>query len=85
MGIVPEVVGRNSDGTYTVDYPKLVAVLAGAIQELFEDRIALAQRAQALEDRAEQTEARLAQLEARMSSLENYSGIKGCGDCPQQE
>lgn len=85
MGIVPEVVGRNSDGTYTVDYPKLVAVLAGAIRELFEDRTALAQRVQALEDRAEQAEARLAQMEARLSSLENYSGIKGCGDCPQRD
>jgi hypothetical protein len=85
MGIVPEVVGRNSDGTYTVDYPKLVAVLAGAIRELFEDRTALAQRAQALEDRAEQAEARLAQLEARLLSVENYSGIKGCGNCPQTD
>jgi hypothetical protein len=61
----------------------LIAVVVGAIQELFEDRTALAQRAQALEDRAEQAEARLAQLEARVLSLENYSGIKGCGNCPQ--
>ncbi len=29
---VPEVVGTNSDGTLSVDYPKLVAVLTSAIQ-----------------------------------------------------
>jgi hypothetical protein len=83
MAAVPEAVSTNAGGTYSLDYSKLVAVVVGAIQELFEDRTALAQRAQALEDRAEQAEARLAQLEARVLSLENYSGIKGCGNCPQ--
>lgn len=32
--VVPEVVGTNFDGTKSIDYPKLTAVLAGAIQEL---------------------------------------------------
>jgi len=32
--LVPYVVGENSDGTLTIDYPKLTAVLARAIQEL---------------------------------------------------
>lgn len=82
---VPEAVSQNPDGMYSLDYQKLIAVVVGAIQELFEDRTALAQRAQALEDRAEQAEARLAQLEARLLSLENYSGIKGCGNCPQTD
>jgi len=31
--VVPEVVGKNFDGTLSLDYPKLVAVLIGAIQE----------------------------------------------------
>jgi hypothetical protein len=85
MQVVPEVVGRNNDGTYTIDYPKLVAVLAGAIQELFDDRTWLAKRVQELEDRAQRAEDKLAQLEARLLSLENYSGIKGCGNCPQTD
>ena len=32
--IVPEVVGINGDGTLSLDYSKLTAVLAKAIQEL---------------------------------------------------
>ena len=32
--VVPEVVGSNSDGMKSIDYPKLVALLTGAIQEL---------------------------------------------------
>jgi hypothetical protein len=32
--IVPEVVGTNSDGLKSLDYPKLVAVLCKAVQEL---------------------------------------------------
>lgn len=31
--VVPEVIGSNSDGTLSLDYPKLVAVLTKAIQE----------------------------------------------------
>lgn len=85
MQVVPEVVGRNNDGTYTIDYPKLVTVLVGAVQELFDDRTWLARRVQELEDRAQKAEDKLAQLEARLLSLENYSGIKGCGDCPQKD
>jgi len=34
LDVTPEVVGMNSDGTLSVDYPKLVAELAGAIAEL---------------------------------------------------
>ena len=32
--IAPEVVGENADGMLSLDYPKLVAVLAGAVQAL---------------------------------------------------
>jgi hypothetical protein len=31
--VVPEVVGTNSDGTLSLDYPKMVAVLTKAVQE----------------------------------------------------
>ena len=31
---VPEVVGTNDDGTLSLDYPKLTALLIGAVQEL---------------------------------------------------
>ena len=31
--VVPEVIGSNSDGMKSIDYPKLVALLTGAIQE----------------------------------------------------
>lgn len=72
MQTIPEVVGRNSDGTYTVDYPKIVAALAGAVQELYEDRTWLARRAQELEDRAQRAEDRLAQLEERLAKLEAW-------------
>lgn len=82
---VPEAVSKNPDGMYSLDYGKLIAVVVGAIQELFDDRTWLARRVQELEDRAQKAEDRLAQLEARLSSLENYSGIKGCGDCPQTD
>jgi hypothetical protein len=34
LELVPFVVGKNSDDTFTIDYPKLTAVLARAIQEL---------------------------------------------------
>jgi hypothetical protein len=34
QSIVPEVIGVNSEGTLSLDYPKLVAVLVKAIQEL---------------------------------------------------
>ena len=34
QAIVPEVIGENSDGMLSLDYPKLVAVMAKAIQEL---------------------------------------------------
>lgn len=74
MQSIPEVVGKNADGTYTVDYPKIVAALAGAVQELYEDRTALAQRVQALEDRAQQAEDKLAALEARLAALEAKPG-----------
>ena len=33
QNVVPEVVGENHDGTLSVDYPKLVAVLTKAVQE----------------------------------------------------
>jgi len=36
--VVPEVVGVNNDGTLSLDYPKLVAVLVNSIKEL-EERI----------------------------------------------
>jgi hypothetical protein len=85
MACVPEAVGMNPDGTYSLDYQKLISVVVGAVQELFEDRTALAQRIQVLEDRAQQAEDRVARLEARLLSLENYSGIKGCGNCPQTD
>ena len=32
--LVPETVGMNFDGSLSLDYPKLVAVLCKAIQEL---------------------------------------------------
>jgi len=70
MTVLPEVVGNNSDGTYLIHYDKLTAVLAGAIQELYEDRTWLAKRVQALEDRAQAAEDKLAQLEARLAKLE---------------
>lgn len=82
---VPEAVSKNPDGMYSLDYQKLIAVVVGAIQELFDDRTWLARRVQELEDRAQKAEDKLAQLEARLTSLENYSGIKGCGDCPQTD
>ena len=82
---VPEAVSRNPDGMYSLDYGKLIAVVVGAIQELFDDRTWLARRVQELEDRAQRAEDKLAQLEARLLSLENYSGIKGCGNCPQTD
>ena len=85
ISCVPEAVWRDNDGTYGLDYSKLIAVVVGAIQELFDDRTWLARRVQELEDRAQKAEDKLAQLEARLSSLENYSGIKGCGDCPQTD
>lgn len=79
---VPEAVSKTPEGMYSLDYGKLLAVVVGAIQELFDDRTALAQRMQALEDRAEQAEARLAQLEARVAALEAWSGVAGCPpDC----
>lgn len=34
QAVLPEVVGTNYDGTLTVDYPKVVAVLIGAVKEL---------------------------------------------------
>ena len=34
QGIIPEVVGVNNNGTLSLDFPKLTAVLAKAIQEL---------------------------------------------------
>lgn len=70
MGVVPEVVGKNADGTYTVDYPKLTAVLAGSVRELYEDRTALAERVQALEDRSAAAERQLADLKERLARLE---------------
>lgn len=82
---VPEAVSKNPDDTYSLDYQKLIAVVVGAIQELFDDRTWLARRVQELEDRAQKAEDKLAQLEARLLSLENYSGIKGCGNCPQTD
>ncbi len=85
MAAVPEAVSTNAGGTYSLDYSKLVAVVVGAIQELFEDRTWLARRVQELEDRAQKAEDKLAQLEARLLSIENYSGIKGCGNCPQTD
>ncbi len=77
MQVIPEVVGKNSDGTYTVDYPKIVAALAGAVQELYDDRTWLARRVQALEDRAQQAEDKLAALEARLAALEHAAKDAG--------
>jgi len=34
LELVPFVIGKNADDTFTIDYPKLTAVLARAIQEL---------------------------------------------------
>jgi hypothetical protein len=33
LELVPEVIGENSDGSFSLDYPKLVPVLVKAIQE----------------------------------------------------
>lgn len=74
MEAVPDVVGVDSDGLYTLDYVKLIPVLAGAIQELYDDRTWLARRVQALEDRAQQAEDKLAALEARLAALEARGG-----------
>jgi hypothetical protein len=32
--VLPEVVGTNADGTLSVDYAHVVAVLIGAVQDL---------------------------------------------------
>lgn len=32
--ILPEVIGLNNDGTLSIDYPKIVSILIGAIQDL---------------------------------------------------
>lgn len=85
ISCVPEAVSKTPEGMYSLDYGKLIAVVVGAIKELFDDRTWLARRVQELEDRAQKAEDKLAQLEARLLSLENYSGIKGCGDCPQTD
>jgi hypothetical protein len=85
ISTVPEAVSTTPEGMYSLDYGKLLAVVVGAIQELFDDRTWLAKRVQELEDRAQRAEDKLAQLEARLLSLENYSGIKGCGNCPQTD
>jgi len=68
---LPEVVSSNPDGTLSLDYSKVVPVLAGAVQELHTQKAALEQRVQTAEDR-------LAQLEARLASIEAWSGIGGC-------
>jgi hypothetical protein len=47
--VVPEIVGTNGDGTLSVDYPKLTAVLAKAIQELSAKNDALEARIAAVE------------------------------------
>lgn len=43
---VPEVIGTNEDGTLSLDYPKLTALLIGAVQELAA-RVAALEAAQA--------------------------------------
>jgi len=55
--LVPEVIGANSDGTLTVDYPKMTAVLTKGLQE------ALA--------KIETLETQNADLLARVTALEN--------------
>lgn len=70
MACVPEAVWQGEDGFYGIDSGKLLAVVVGAIQELFDDRTWMAKRIQELEDRAQRAEDRLAQLEARLTALE---------------
>jgi hypothetical protein len=47
--LVPEVIGENSDGSLSLDYPKLVPVLVKAIQEQQAIITALTARVEALE------------------------------------
>ena len=49
LEIVPEVIGKNSDGSFSLDYPKLVPVLVKAIQEQQAIITALTARVSALE------------------------------------
>ena len=58
--LVPEVIGENSDGSLSLDYPKLVPVLVKAIQEQQAIITALTARVEALD----------ASLDARLTSLE---------------
>jgi hypothetical protein len=67
---VPEAVSQTPEGMYSLDYSKLIAVVVGAIQELFDDRTWLARRVQELEDKAAKAEQRLSDLEARLARLE---------------
>ena len=41
QALVPEVIGMNVDGTLSLDYPKLTAVLVNAIKELYQEIQAL--------------------------------------------
>jgi hypothetical protein len=50
--LVPEVIGENSDGSLSLDYPKLVPVLVKAIQEQQAIITALTARVEALEGKA---------------------------------
>jgi hypothetical protein len=47
--LAPEVVGSNANGMLSLDYPKMTAILAKAIQELSAKNTALEQRLAALE------------------------------------
>jgi hypothetical protein len=49
--IIPEVVGENSDGTLTIDYPKLTAVLVKSVKDLKDTVDQLEARIQALESK----------------------------------
>lgn len=44
QNVIPEVIGTNSDGTLSVDYPKLVSVLIRALQDLKKEIDALKKR-----------------------------------------
>ncbi len=55
--LVPEVIGQNSDGMLSLDYPKLTAVLAKAVQEL-------SSKLQTAQNDIDLLESRLAAIEA---------------------
>ena len=48
--LVPEVIGANNDGTLTIDYPKLTAVLTKGMQEALAKIETLETKVAALEE-----------------------------------